>query len=459
MRVVVVGAGIAGLGSALVLARDGHDVVLIERDATPLPPDPEQAADWKRKGAPQVRHSHALLARMRNLLRDRLPDVREALLGAGATEVAWADMLPDTIDDRTPRPGDDDLVMLAGRRTTFEWVLRTAAQDEIELRDGVTVTGLRLNGRVGGVDTDRGPVDADLVVEATGRPSRALGATVAETSSDAGIVYLSRFYRLRDGVDPPTPMAFTGVDLEYLKVGVIQGDNRTVQITLAYNTHDEAMKVLRGPGRFDRAAGLVEPARVWTDPDVCIPITDVHFMGGLINRVRHQVVDGEPVVRGVYLVGDSAVCTNPLYGRGCSLALVHGVLLADAVAEHGDDHRRLAIAFDDATTRELLPWYEAARQQDAVNTKLARGEALSDAERYIRSVVREGLLPAMRRSAAASRAWFRSFNLLSTPDATFQDAEAMTAIFEAWQQRETREPDPPLGPTRRAFLEELCEQR
>ena len=85
----------AGLGTALALGRDGHRVTVLERDATPLPEDAEHAFWWDRRGAPQVRHSHMFLARLRNLLRDRYPDVLEALLAAGATEIRFCDALPD----------------------------------------------------------------------------------------------------------------------------------------------------------------------------------------------------------------------------------------------------------------------------------------------------------------------------------------------------------------------------
>src|ERR1700750_2877462 len=122
-HVIVIGAGVAGLGSALALSRAGHRVTLLERDAPPLPADPEAAFEWDRRGAPQVRHSHALLARLRNLPRDRYPDVLAQLLDAGATEIRFCETMPPGIDDPSPHAGDDDLVALACRRTTFEWVL------------------------------------------------------------------------------------------------------------------------------------------------------------------------------------------------------------------------------------------------------------------------------------------------------------------------------------------------
>src|SRR5882724_13578668 len=157
MRVVIIGAGVGGLGTALALSRQGHDVTVLERDRTPLPHDPDEAFEWDRRGAPQVRHSHAMLARLRNLLRDRYPDVLAALYAAGVTDWPLTDNLPPTIDDPSAQPGDDDLVMLACRRTTFEWVLRRAvlAAPHVRLIDGVAVNGLvGSEGVVTGVQTD-----------------------------------------------------------------------------------------------------------------------------------------------------------------------------------------------------------------------------------------------------------------------------------------------------------------
>ena len=69
LNIVVIGAGIGGLGSALALARGGNHVTLIERDDTPMPADPEAAFSWDRKGAPQVQHPHVFLGLARTILR------------------------------------------------------------------------------------------------------------------------------------------------------------------------------------------------------------------------------------------------------------------------------------------------------------------------------------------------------------------------------------------------------
>ena len=459
MKVAIIGAGVSGLGAAINLAHDGHDVVVLERDATPLPTSADEAFDWNRRGAPQVRHSHAFLARGRNLIRDRLPAVRQALLDAGVTEVAWSNMARGGRDFE-PEPGDEDLVMLACRRTTFEWVLRRQALEtaRVDIRDGSVVNALQATNGSGattitGVVTGDGTTNADLVVDATGRPSHMIdllagvGVPLTETKSPTGIVYLSRFYRLRDGVAPPDETTFNGADLEYLKYAIFRGDNGTFSITLAFAPEDEQLQTLRDETRFDAVTSNIDAIAKWTNPDVSEAISDVHYMGGLINRVRHFVVDGEPIALGIAAIGDASVCTNPLYGRGCSLGLVHGALLTDALRDESDA-RCFALRFDDDTKRELVPWYDASVVQDHTGMKLQRGEELNDFETFLRSLIRDGVFPAALTDPLVSRTWFRSFNLLDTPDSLMTNVEVMRRVMEVWNDRANREPEPPAGPGR-----------
>jgi|CXWL01.1.fsa_nt_gi 2-polyprenyl-6-methoxyphenol hydroxylase-like FAD-dependent oxidoreductase len=467
MRIVVIGAGVAGLMSSLFLARDGHDVILLERDATPLPEDAEAAFTWDRRGAPQVRHPHAFLGRLRNLLRDDLPDVLADLVAAGASEVRWADFAPDTLDDRSPQPGDEDLALIACRRTTFEWVLRRAAlrTDRVELRDGVKVTGLNTQPhlatpRVTGVQTSAGSIEADLVVDAGGRHSAIrtllgeIGVTFREGKHDTDMAYLSRFYRLLPGAVEPDKQVFTGGTTGYLGYGVFRGDNCTFSVTIAVGTDDTELRELIDAERFDVAAALLPASRPWINSAVSEPIAPMHVMAGTINRVRDLVVDGKPVVLGYVAVGDALICTNPLYGRGCSLGGVHARLLAHALRDHGSDLEALALRIHEDAQRELVPWYSASVMQDDA-ARAARQAGAADNVGGITSIITEGLLPLTRVDAMVGRAFFRMMNLLSPPDALFNNAEIMQRALAYWQARDTRPPEPLLGPTREELVAAL----
>src|SRR3954468_5067597 len=358
MKAVVIGAGVGGLGAALALSRAGHEVTLVERDHTPLPHDPDEAFEWDRRGAPQVRHSHAMLARLRNLLRDSYPDVLDDLYAAGVTDWPLATKMPPTIDDPSPKPGDEDLVMLACRRTTFEWVLRRTVltAPHVALLDGIVAKGLAgRDGTVIGVDATVDGASrtfpADLVVAANGRRGdvgawlAGVGVDVDETVEDTGIIYLSRFYRLRDGAEVPPDAGPIGGDLGYLKYATFIGDNRTFSVTFATPVDDDELRArLLDPATFEQAGRLLPATRPWVDPARAEPITPVHVMAKLLNRLRTF-----ESIEGFHAVGDAHTCTNPLYGRGCSLAMVQATLLADAVEAHPDDPAARAAAYKAAS--------------------------------------------------------------------------------------------------------------
>ena len=145
MKVLLIGGGICGLGTALLLARDGHDVTVLERDLDPLPATAEGAwDDWARKGVAQFRQPHNLMPGLRRVLEAELPDVQDALRDAGAAKFDMLNPMPPSLADRSPRPIDDQLWTYTGRRPMAEWVFGSAALNEprVTIRRGVKVTEL-----------------------------------------------------------------------------------------------------------------------------------------------------------------------------------------------------------------------------------------------------------------------------------------------------------------------------
>jgi phytoene dehydrogenase-like protein len=105
-EVVIVGAGIGGLATALLLGRQGRDVVVCERDAAPAPATTEEMwSAWSRPGIPQAPLGHTFLPGFRALLAARAPDVLERLHAAGAPLVDYARDMPG--GER--RPEDEEL--------------------------------------------------------------------------------------------------------------------------------------------------------------------------------------------------------------------------------------------------------------------------------------------------------------------------------------------------------------
>jgi hypothetical protein len=153
-----------------------------------------------------------------------------------------------------------------------------------------------------------------------------------------------------------------------------------------------------------------------------------------------------------------------LYGRGCSTGYWGAHLMSEAIDAHADDLQALAVEYDAAIGREIMPWYRAGVEQDAearrVASRMLSGEDpdtdTSDPKTFMRSVLREGLLPALRSDQVVLRAFMRNLNLLSSPDAMMKDPEVMNRVFAIWQDRENRPPEIPMGPRRRReFLELL----
>ena len=201
MKVAIVGAGPTGLALGIGLARRGHQVVAVDRDPGPTP-----NGQWPRKGVMQFHHAHSFRPQVVELLQREAPTAWRNWLACGAEPVEMT--LPN---------GRVIPIGARSRRMTFESALRAAAveQSGLALRighvDEVTVRG----GRADGLRVDGQELDADLVLDASGRSSRVTRAlrTAPALGGACGIAYVDRQYRLLDGVPLPpllNPIAWQG---------------------------------------------------------------------------------------------------------------------------------------------------------------------------------------------------------------------------------------------------------
>jgi 2-polyprenyl-6-methoxyphenol hydroxylase-like FAD-dependent oxidoreductase len=386
-RILIIGGGICGLGTALLLARDGHDVTLIERDADPLPDSPQEAWDsWGRKGVAQFRQPHNFMPGLRRILEAELPDLQEALVRAGASRLDMINPLPPFFADQEPRPIDDELWTYTARRPAGEWVFANTVRSEprVAMRRGVQAMEL-LTGRsaaagaphVVGVRTADGEaLRADIVIDAMGRRSKspewlaAIGARRPyEEQADCGFTYYTRYFR----GTPPQRIGPVFAVLGTIAVLTLPGDNGTWSVTVMTTSGDQPLKRLRFAEKWSNAVRACPLQAHWLDGE---PITEVLAMSGVVDRYRRFVVDGEPVATGVLSVADAWACTNPSAGRGLTVGFMHALCLRDVLRGADDDPRALAAEFDAKTEAEVAPWYHAQIALD--RARFAQVEALRE---------------------------------------------------------------------------------
>jgi 2-polyprenyl-6-methoxyphenol hydroxylase-like FAD-dependent oxidoreductase len=465
-RIVVVGAGVVGLGAAMLLARDGHQVIVLERDPARPPSDPAEAWErWQRPGLNQFQMAHAFLAGFRSVLDAELPDVAKALQDAGGLRLNLIRDLPAAMTGGW-RDGDEGYEWLTGRRPVVEAVLAAAAESApgVEIRRGVAVADLvsetsALPGspHVTGVRTKAGEsIPADLVVDVTGRRSalpgwlERIGARRPyEEMEDTGFVYYGRHFRSADG-SLPAMIGPTTIDWGTITSLTLPADNGTWAVVLVTGSRDMAFRSLREPARWETVVRSLPLISHWLDGT---PIDDgVQVMARLEDRYRSFVADGKPVATGVVAVADSWACSNPANGRGASIGMLHAVTLRDQLRAVGpDDPAAFAEAFQVATAETVEPWYRATLATDR--------HRVGEIEAGVRGVgydsrdpayqLEKALGAAVGQDADCLRAYLDIRLVLRTPEEVFARPglrDKTLQLGSGWREQQ------PLGPTREQLL-------
>jgi 2-polyprenyl-6-methoxyphenol hydroxylase-like FAD-dependent oxidoreductase len=440
-RAVVVGAGMAGLTMARVLADVCEDVLVLDRDELP-------AAATPRRGVPQSHHVHVLLAAGQQALEQLFPGLRDEVVDAGATPFDPGSQMRFHRYGTVWPPISVGLSLISLSRPLLELTVRSRVQrlPNVTIRPGTAVAGLTgAAGRIDGVIVDdQERIGADLVVDCSGRGSRS-DRWLAELGFPApavdqvrvGVAYSSRLLGRRPGdlaevgaFVLPTPPAQkrAGVVLP------IEGDRWLV-----------SLGGWHGERPADGTEGFREYAQSLPDSAIadlltrCEPRSDPVSLSFPASRWRR--FDRLREVPAGYLAAGDAVCSfNPVYGQGMTCAALQAVALGTELARRDAATPALARDFYRAAAKVIrTPWQFAVGGDFGFpETTGARPRGIGLLNGYSRRIQL-----AAQVSAEVRRTFTSVQHLIAPPSVLFRPAMLARVLRDSARATRLAGPSPP----------------
>jgi 2-polyprenyl-6-methoxyphenol hydroxylase-like FAD-dependent oxidoreductase len=435
-RAVVLGAGMAGLLTARVLADRYREVIVIERDEV------TGVAD-ARKGVPQGRHAHALLARGQRILEELFPGLQQELTDSGIYSCDLAGNLRWYFNGAPLRQMDSGLLSVSATRPQLEQHVRqrVSALSNVQLREqtlvnrlesaegGSRIVGVHVIGVAEGSEPEL--INAELVVDATGRGSRA-PAWLAELGYQRpdeekvtiDLAYTTRLFKL--GSNP------YGSDLSINSVARPENprgaffpllDSEVAMLSLTGILGDHPPRDDDGFLEFTKSLDAKE---IYETIKGSVPVSDaVTFHVPASVRRRYDKLNRFP--DGFLVIGDGVCSFNPVYGQGMTVAAMEAV----ALGKHIDRGPVQPIRF----FRELKPIVDVPWDISA------GGDLAFPAVQGKRSLkVRMGnfyisrLHSAAQRDGRFTKAFFRVAGLVDPPQALMRPS-LMLGIWRTLRSR------------------------
>jgi 2-polyprenyl-6-methoxyphenol hydroxylase-like FAD-dependent oxidoreductase len=348
--VVIIGGSVAGLTAALAAAETFDQVIIIERDELEFSAEP-------RRGVPQGNQVHALLSAGMDAMRRLVPDLPGQLAAEGCSRF-------DQVRDVAAWSGvgwrqriESGIESFGFRRPLFESVVRrnVLRRDNCQIRVG-SVVGLRApadGSVVTGVEVEaQEPVEADLVIDATGRASQAsrwfeqLGyERPDEVHVRCQMGYAARLVRVPDGVLPPQLSGVNALPYPGHHRGglVFVADNGLWVLAAAGVARDYPPRDENAFIEYLDQAPVAVLGRVARECEPAGPIGTYRMPGNQL-RLWHRLARRP---RRFVVTGDAVGSYNPVYGQGMTQSAKAGVILRDCL-EAVDDLDDLAGRFQAA---------------------------------------------------------------------------------------------------------------
>jgi 2-polyprenyl-6-methoxyphenol hydroxylase-like FAD-dependent oxidoreductase len=414
-RAVVIGASMAGLLAARALADFYGTVTLVERDVFPV-------SDIPRKGVPQGRHAHGLLARGRSVIERFFPGWTDEVVASGGVRGDIAGDVNWVGHGVTIKSAPSDLIGLLASRPVLEGHVRRRllALPNVRAVENCAVQGLTAsadNAAIKGVRVKAGNVEqvieADLVVDASGRGSlspawlESLGYIRPEEERiEIGIGYTTRLYRRSPGdLNGKLAVVVAGSGPNW-RNGVVlyQTEDRwIVSIGGFFGDHAPDDDLL-----FAAYAGSLPTPEIYNIVADAEPLSDfVSYSYPANLRRRYEKLTDFP--RGYLVIGDAVCSFNPVYGQGMTVAAQEAALLQQCLEQGDSDLARRFFAI--ATDAIDIPW-DIAVGNDLRHPKVQGVRSLK--MRFINWYIGK-LHLAARDDAVLATAFLRVANLEAPP--------------------------------------------